>query len=168
MLQAEQWLLELVSRHNIPVLAVCFGHQLLGKALGADVIPNPKGAELGTIQLSLSSTAKRDPLFASLPEEISVQSIHKDIVVQFPNRPEIVPFGGTENTDLQGFALGQYVRSVQFHPELSKAALSMLLRIRNLDAQVQETEHGSILLKNWFQNWVCKDRSQEKGANRNT
>src|SRR5215468_9007901 len=54
------WMLELgedllrVGAAGTPVLGVCFGHQLLGRAAGGDVVQNPRGREIGTVQVQLT------------------------------------------------------------------------------------------------------------------
>jgi len=49
------------------VLGVCFGHQLLARALGGRVERNPRGREAGTTEVSLTEDGARDPLFAGVP-----------------------------------------------------------------------------------------------------
>jgi len=50
-----------------PVLGVCFGHQLLGWALGDVVERNPAGPECGVRTVTLTAAGVADPLFAGLP-----------------------------------------------------------------------------------------------------
>ena len=45
------WLQEAVAR-ELPVFAICYGHQLLADALGGTVGANPNGAEIGNITLN--------------------------------------------------------------------------------------------------------------------
>src|SRR5690606_25413737 len=47
MRRAQDALVDLVER-GVPVLGICFGHQLLGMALGGRSGPNPRGREIGT------------------------------------------------------------------------------------------------------------------------
>lgn len=154
MLSTIEWLNQCIQVSTTPVLAVCFGHQLLGRALGGAVVSNPKGAEYGTIKVDLSPEGEKDLLFDGLDSPLRVQSIHKDIVIGLPEVAGLIPLGGTENTSLQAFAFGAHVRAVQFHPELSDIALKMLCEVREVTAVVESTDHGHRILQNWFEHWV--------------
>ena len=44
-----RWLANIVVEDSVPVLGVCYGHQLLAHGLGGEVGPNPKGREMGTV-----------------------------------------------------------------------------------------------------------------------
>lgn len=156
MLKTIEWLKQCTQSSTRPILAVCFGHQLLGRALGGEVISNPKGAEYGSIAVKLSPAGEQDPLFRGLKSPVSVQSIHKDIVVDLPDVAGLERLGGTDNTELQAFALGAHVRAVQFHPELSDQALQMLCEVRDVPAKVDFTSAGNAILDNWFRHWVLK------------
>lgn len=150
MRRTADWLGHIVHRSTTPVLGVCFGHQLLGWALGGEVCPNPNGGEVGTIQVDLNAAGQADYLFQGLPNPIVVQSIHNDIVMELPETDGLMRLGGTANTSLQAFAIGSNIRAVQFHPELSASALSMLCVERAIEATVRECHHGDVILENWF------------------
>ena len=149
MAEVGHWTLER-ARQGVPVLAICFGHQLLGWALGGEVCPNPNGGEVGTIQVDLNAAGQSDYLFKGLPNPIVVQSIHNDIVMELPETDGLMRLGGTANTSLQAFAIGSNIRAVQFHPELSASALSMLCVEREIEATVRDCHHGDVILENWF------------------
>ena len=117
--------------NSVPTLGICFGHQLIGHALGAKVIANPRGWEIGTQHVDLSADGKRDPLFTDLPARIAVNLSHAD-VIEWPTTPtsETTKTNGTgalrvlaynAKTDVQAFAAGDTMRGIQFHPEFSGA-----------------------------------------------
>ncbi len=140
------------ASERMPVLAVCFGHQLIGEALGGRVEANPRGGEYGTISVGLTEAGRADPLFEGLPDTLRVQSTHRDILVRPPEGAVLL--GGNENTAWQSFAWGRRLRAVQFHPEMSEAAMRDLLHVRGIEAPVSATDHGKKILQNWLDAWV--------------
>ena len=135
-----------------PVLAVCFGHQVIGEDAGGRVEPNPNGGEWGTIEVPLTPEGLADPIFAGLPAVVCVQSTHRDVLVQPP--VGAIRLAGNGNTTWQAYALGPALRAVQFHPELGASAMARLIEVRGLDAPVYETDHGLRILRNWVDAWV--------------
>ena len=67
-----------------PVLGICYGHQLLAHALGGRVARNPRGREIGTIDVRLHAAARGDALFAELAEPVRMQATHVESVLELP------------------------------------------------------------------------------------
>lgn len=139
---------------GVPVLGICFGHQLLGEALGGWVDRSPEGGEYGTIAVDLTEAGRADPLFRGLGSRLQVQSTHQDALVRAPTRADVVRLAGTERCPWQAFAAGPNLRTVQFHPEIPPDALRDLLRLRALQAPVQTASDGAAILRNWDEHWV--------------
>jgi GMP synthase (glutamine-hydrolysing) len=162
------WMLRLgddllrIGARGVPVLGVCFGHQLLARAAGGDVVLNPRGREIGTVRVQLTPAGRRDPLFAwvgaasvSQPDQIEVQATHVDAVDPLP--PGAVILASNENSTAQAYRLSETVAAVQFHPELWAEAMRDLITSRSdklqaegmdgieLAAQVREVRAGEIL-----------------------
>ena len=67
-LQVETWITHLTDQH-IPILGVCYGHQLLAQALGGKVDFHPLGREIGTAPIELTEHSLHDPLFSPSPSQ---------------------------------------------------------------------------------------------------
>jgi GMP synthase (glutamine-hydrolysing) len=167
------WMAELgdevirASQRGAQVLGVCFGHQLIAKAAGGEVILNPRGREIGTVQVQLTEAGRRDPLFAWARDgqsadarsigggEVDVQATHVDAVDPLP--PGATLLASNENCAAQAYRLSPTLAGVQFHPEVPPEALRDLIlsradKIRSegrdpkaLAAQVRETQSGRLL-----------------------
>ncbi len=123
------------AARKVPVLGVCFGHQLLAWAHGAHVVKNPQGRETGTVEVTLTPEGEADPLFRGLPKRFAAQATHEDVVDRVPEGVTLL--ARNANTLLQAAAFGPHVRGVQFHPELHADAMRMLIETRKerLDAE---------------------------------
>ena len=108
------WLLKAVRR-DIPVLGICFGHQILAYALGGMVGYMPGGPEFGTVPIRLTDDAGNDPLFRSLHRRFGVQTSHFQSVTELPSMSVLLGF--TEKDPHSAFRYGRCAWGVQFHPE---------------------------------------------------
>lgn len=149
-----RWMLRTADQ-GVPVLAVCFGHQVLGEALGGRVGPNPAGREVGTVSIDATPAGLADPLFAGLGPRFEVQATHGDSLVRAPTDPRVVRLGGNANTDWQAFAVGERLRAVQFHPELPGHVLAALLENRGQRGHTVPCPAGAQILQNWDDHWVA-------------
>src|SRR5256885_7275992 len=154
------WMLQLgddllrAGERGTPVLGVCFGHQLLARASGGDVVQNPRGREIGTVRVQLTDAGRKDLLFAwAGGPEIEVQATHVDAVDPLPAGATVL--ASNENTAAQAYRLSETVAGVQVPPELWAAAMRDLILSRRgetavegrdalaLAAQVREVEAGA-------------------------
>jgi len=94
------------------------------------VVLNPRGREIGTVQVRLSEAGRRDPLFAPCAQSqvVEVQATHMDAVDPLP--PCATLLASNENCAAQAFRLSETVAGVQFHPELWPEALRDLILSR--------------------------------------
>ena len=99
------------------VFGICYGHQLLAHALGGEVADNPRGIEMGTVDLALHPQAGDDPLFTGLPARILAQSTHLQSVLRAPEGAVVLAASALD--DRHAFRWGDAAWGVQFHPEFS-------------------------------------------------
>jgi GMP synthase (glutamine-hydrolysing) len=112
MLRTEAWLREVVAI-GTPTFGICFGHQLLGQALGGDVQKNPKGREIGTHEIERLAD---DPILAGLPQRFSANVTHVDSVVALPKSASVLARSDLDPHHAVRF--GERCYGVQFHPEI--------------------------------------------------
>jgi GMP synthase (glutamine-hydrolysing) len=115
---------------GVPVLGVCFGHQLISYAFGGRVRQNPNGWEVGSVDIEVTDEGARDPLFVGLPRRLRVNQSHRDEVELLGPRARVLATG--PHTAHQSVAVGDHVRGVQFHPEMDAPVIRRVMAHRRM------------------------------------
>lgn len=157
------WILEterrLVEAADLgtPVFGICFGHQLLGQALGGRVDKNPRGREIGSVALE---RLEADPLFAAAEAVLTVNMTHVDSIVSLPSGARVI--ARTERDPHAAVRFRDHVWGVQFHPEIDRGVMSdyvegrsQLIESEGLDlaairAGIAEGEAGREVLRRFL------------------
>ncbi|XP_059443301.1 gamma-glutamyl peptidase 5-like [Corylus avellana] len=106
------------------VLGICFGHQILGRALGGKTGRSMSGWDIGVRTIHLSSSSKH---FSSLkiPATLSLIECHRDEVRELPPKAEVIAW--SDKTGIEMFRYGDHIMGIQGHPEYTKDILLHLI-----------------------------------------
>jgi GMP synthase (glutamine-hydrolysing) len=160
MLQAEAWLRDIV-RAGIPVLGICFGHQILAQALGGQVRKNQRGREMGTVRIERLAD---DILFDGTPLAFEVNATHVDTVAELPE--EACVLARSTKDDHQVIRFSRVAYGVQFHPEIDCEVMHAYIDARReilaqegiaadkLAEAVKETDLARRMLRNFVRHVV--------------
>jgi GMP synthase (glutamine-hydrolysing) len=130
-IEAELQFVKSALARGIPVLGICFGAQLLAKALGGSVAPGPK-FEVGMNSVSLTDLGKTDPILSAMPQDFFVFQWHGEGIT-FP--PEGAHLVTSPDFAVQAFRLRDRVYGLLFHLELEEAGIEALCRECPQDVQ---------------------------------
>lgn len=121
------WLHTAVTR-DVPVLGVCYGHQLLAHAFGGEVAFRDQGRESGTFAVTLTEEGRKDPLLGQLPQTFPAHLTHAQSVTTLP--PQAVLLARSEGEPHQAFRMGRHAWGVQFHPEFDTGIMTRYLEVQ--------------------------------------
>ncbi|MCP4432541.1 MAG: type 1 glutamine amidotransferase [Gammaproteobacteria bacterium] len=123
MLKLEAFIRE-VYQARVPLVGICFGHQIVAKALGGVVVKSDKGWGVGVTGYSV---VKTPCWMTSITDDIRIYAFHQDQVVSLPPGADI--FLSSEFCPNAGLVYGDSVVSIQAHPEFEEAYELALLNM---------------------------------------
>lgn len=138
-LRAETYLAGMVEAEQ-PLLGICFGHQLLGQALGGLVERNPRGREMGTVELRI---LQDDPLLDRSITPALAHATHVDSVTVLPPGARVL--ATTELEPHAALRFGERAWGVQFHPEFDELVMSEYIQTRSELLRQEGREPGAML-----------------------
>ena len=128
------WLRD-AAHAGLPLLGICYGHQLIAHALGGEVGYNSAGREMGTVHIDLHPDASDDPLFAGMPTRFPVQATHLQTVLALPAGARLLATSSQDGAC--AFRWGASAWGMQFHPEFSNTHMCGYIRAKR-DALASE------------------------------
>ena len=136
---------EKVLNLNIPILGICFGHQILSKKLGG-IVKKSKHREFGSAEIKMISKSLLTNNFFNKKKLANVWMSHADQVTKLPHNFKVVASSKNSKFTIIENKIKNFY-GVQFHPE------------------VTHTIRGKIILKNFIfkickikKNWSSKDQ----------
>jgi len=110
---------------GVPMVGICFGHQVIAQALGGDVGKSDKGWGLG-----VHDYAPHDwpDALGQAPEKIAIQAYHQDQVLAPPDGAKTI--ASSDFCDHAALWYPGFALTVQGHPEFGKPYTQALLESR--------------------------------------
>lgn len=111
---------------NVPMLGICFGHQIMADALGGKVVKSEKGWSIGRHTYRLNHCPE---CFLEGPGQMAIAASHQDQVVEAPKNAEV--FLSSDFTPNAGLIYENGVTmSMQPHPEFEIAYSTAICNLR--------------------------------------
>lgn len=149
----QEWIVQLFQ-HNIPMLGICYGHQLIAHSLGGVCDYHANGMEIGTVEIELTSEGITDSLFEGCTQKFLAHTIHSQTVLKLP--PNAIKLAYNQHDMHHAFKLGECCWGVQFHPEYSTEVMTSYIqevsKVKQLESEellqkVQKTPCANALLE---------------------
>ncbi|TGZ82353.1 glutamine amidotransferas-like protein class-I [Ascodesmis nigricans] len=130
----------LTTQTRVRVIGVCFGHQIISRALGCEVVRSEIGWEASVCPVPLNEHGSQ--LFEG-KKTLNIFQMHRDIVTAVPKGA--VNIGATDRCSIQGlYSPGKFI-SVQGHPEFTDEIVTEILTSRHDLGVFTDEEYGDMM-----------------------
>jgi GMP synthase (glutamine-hydrolysing) len=152
------------ARAEVPFVGICFGHQLIAKALGGSVVESDRGWGVGAKEVEV-----RDGL--GLGSSYRVLNSHQDQVASLPPGAEVL--GWSEHCPVSMLGVGETMIGIQGHPEFDTDYSRALMEARRGQTIPEATVDAGLAtlhdpsdsarLADWILDFVRRPRVRNTG-----
>ncbi len=141
------WMLGLQSfigdiyQARVPLVGICFGHQIIAQALGGEVVKSDKGWGVGVQSYCIN---KPQPWMQESPQQIRIYAFHQDQVVKLPAQASV--YSSSDFCQYAGLIYGDSIITMQAHPEFEEEYELALLKLYGGDV-IPSTDADAALEK---------------------
>ncbi|MEA2009782.1 MAG: hypothetical protein U9N78_03680 [Actinomycetota bacterium] len=118
---------------RVPLVGICFGHQMIARALGGQVGLAPQGRGIGVLP---AHVALAEPWMDPPLDTVRLIASHQDQVLALPPGGRIL--AGSDFCPVAIYAIGDTTLGIQNHPEFTPAIADALLSQR--EDQIDATD----------------------------
>lgn len=118
-----------VAAAGVPFIGICFGHQLIARALGGSVVKSERGWGVGVKEVHLANGALNG-------SSVTLLNSHQDQVETLPDGATVL--GWNEHCPVSMMAVGDNFLGIQGHPEMEADLVEALLKSRRGDLVPEE------------------------------
>jgi GMP synthase-like glutamine amidotransferase len=140
-IQQEIEFLREAHNRSLPIVGVCLGHQLLGKALGAEVAKMEK-PEVGLCPVDILPAGQTDTILAGVAWRAPMFQIHNDHVTDTP--PGATLLASSKHCKVQAFRAGLRSYGFQFHLEADREIMNTIVADSPRDLQAAGVSQADI------------------------
>ncbi len=144
------------------LIGICFGHQVIAKALGGIVDKSPKGWGCGIQRYQLSDKALEADAAGG---ELSLIASHQDQVMKAPAGAIVI--AGSDHCNIAGFRVGSHILTFQGHPEFIPDYSREIMHFRREMigesqvvaglASLESEEHQGARVARWMLDFLAAD-----------
>jgi len=116
---------QVLAQSRVRIVGVCFGHQIVARALGVEVGRSTNDWEVAVHDVQL--TAKGKEIFGV--EKLRLHQMHRDVVYAYPEGVE--KLGSSPVCEVQGMYSPTRFITVQGHPEFNEEIVREILETRH-------------------------------------
>ncbi|KAG9450178.1 hypothetical protein H6P81_010143 [Aristolochia fimbriata] len=129
-------LLRFLHLNQKKLLGICFGHQILARALGGETGRAAVGWELGAKSLHIDTETVSKLYGVQISSPLNAIESHRDQVSRPP--PGSVVLASSAKTNIEMFSVGDHVLGIQCHPEFSKDVMLDIIQSRRAAKSISD------------------------------